>query len=499
MAHPNHALTNTRLFVPYEEKDDAKALGARWDANELTWYAPKGANLEDLSPWLNPRQPKHINMEEDFRRFLLSHEVIPKGPIIADGNWHRGTHASDKSGASSVSYKINIDGASGILKNFKTYELHHYRPDREFESLNAHEIAKIKARKQALAKAAVVKKASVADSCARFLNACPIAHGHAYLDKKGVGAHGLYLVPDARAFANDPNIVIANTPRDARQMRIEQAHLPAHDKKAILLRNSLVIPICGVDGAVQSLQTISQAKTQNYKMYLTGGQKTGGFHALGLLSDGKPILIAEGYATAATLHEAFKASVVCAFDSHNLPKVANAIAKNYPNSRLYIMADNDHQSALLHGTNAGLKAAKEAAELTGAAVIAPKFDKPQDGSDFNDVAAIYGVNAMRQQVSQQVKAARDLKEMQGPMAARVMPYAKHLPANLRAFVGEVVGKVEAGVLDDRQHYLEVHMRNTLKDCADAPHTIEAIFYDINSVLPDLIRPAPTKQEQDIDR
>jgi exodeoxyribonuclease VII large subunit len=40
------ATTRTDLNVPYAEKEDAKALGARWDPNRRVWYAPTGLDLD---------------------------------------------------------------------------------------------------------------------------------------------------------------------------------------------------------------------------------------------------------------------------------------------------------------------------------------------------------------------------------------------------------------------------------------------------------------------
>jgi exodeoxyribonuclease VII large subunit len=40
------------LTVPFAEKEDAKAKGARWDRESQTWYAPPGANLGLLKRWL---------------------------------------------------------------------------------------------------------------------------------------------------------------------------------------------------------------------------------------------------------------------------------------------------------------------------------------------------------------------------------------------------------------------------------------------------------------
>ncbi|SIN68264.1 Exodeoxyribonuclease VII large subunit [Singulisphaera sp. GP187] len=40
------------LRVPFVEKEDAKALGARWDSQKKLWYAPPGADLDHLKRWV---------------------------------------------------------------------------------------------------------------------------------------------------------------------------------------------------------------------------------------------------------------------------------------------------------------------------------------------------------------------------------------------------------------------------------------------------------------
>lgn len=42
----------TYLNVPFSEKDEAKALGARWDKNARKWYVPAGIPLEQFSKWI---------------------------------------------------------------------------------------------------------------------------------------------------------------------------------------------------------------------------------------------------------------------------------------------------------------------------------------------------------------------------------------------------------------------------------------------------------------
>jgi hypothetical protein len=40
------------LKVPYAEKDQAKALGARWDAKRKAWYVPDGTDAAPFAAWL---------------------------------------------------------------------------------------------------------------------------------------------------------------------------------------------------------------------------------------------------------------------------------------------------------------------------------------------------------------------------------------------------------------------------------------------------------------
>jgi len=40
------------LKVPYAEKDEAKALGARWNPTRKSWYVPDGVATEPFAKWL---------------------------------------------------------------------------------------------------------------------------------------------------------------------------------------------------------------------------------------------------------------------------------------------------------------------------------------------------------------------------------------------------------------------------------------------------------------
>src|SRR5690348_4105063 len=45
-------MSRVDLVVPYVEKEDAKALGARWDRDRKVWYAPPGLDPASFERWL---------------------------------------------------------------------------------------------------------------------------------------------------------------------------------------------------------------------------------------------------------------------------------------------------------------------------------------------------------------------------------------------------------------------------------------------------------------
>lgn len=55
---PQVATANTRLDVPYADKDAAKAAGAKFDITNRFWFAPVGADLAPLERWLNTTDEK---------------------------------------------------------------------------------------------------------------------------------------------------------------------------------------------------------------------------------------------------------------------------------------------------------------------------------------------------------------------------------------------------------------------------------------------------------
>jgi len=134
-------------------------------------------------------------------------------------------------------------------------------------------------------------------------------------------------------------------------------------------RGSIVAPVRRIDGALVGLQFIDAG---GGKKFLTGTPKRGAFHLIGEITAGVPFAIAEGYATAASIHMAmeFELPVVVAFDAGNLLHVAQALRAKYPDSKILICADNDAHTE----GNPGLTKATEAAQAVGALLWVPDFD-----------------------------------------------------------------------------------------------------------------------------
>jgi hypothetical protein len=53
------------LQVPFPEKDEAKRLGARWDAQLKRWYIPEGTDHTAFNKWL-PKPPSPPNIRAPF-------------------------------------------------------------------------------------------------------------------------------------------------------------------------------------------------------------------------------------------------------------------------------------------------------------------------------------------------------------------------------------------------------------------------------------------------
>ena len=155
----------------------------------------------------------------------------------------------------------------------------------------------------------------------------------------------------------------------------------------------LLVPLIDVADHLRNLQTIAPDGT---KRFLKGGIKRGMFAPLGTLSGANRAYLCEGYATGASIFEAYHEPVICALDAGNLLPVAQAIRTKCPALPIVVVADNDRATALKTGVNVGVVKAQAVAESVPLITVqVPHFDDdaPLELSDFNDAVNYYRAHA----------------------------------------------------------------------------------------------------------
>lgn len=164
---------------------------------------------------------------------------------------------------------------------------------------------------------------------------------HPYLAKKGIGVHGARATGDGR----------------------------------------LVVPLYDPDGTISSLQYIDH---QGGKLYHPGGQTGGKFWQIGTMDEPGTLYVAEGFATAATIHETTNRPVVVAYSASNLVPVTGTLRDMHGATQdIVIVADND-------SSGVGQRYAEQASAKYGARMVMPPIQG--DANDYaqagNDLASL---------------------------------------------------------------------------------------------------------------
>jgi len=179
---------------------------------------------------------------------------------------------------------------------------------------------------------------------------------------------------------------------------VDASHTYVRSKKitpygAKQLREQLIVKIQDIDGVHHSTQYVQPDGT---KVFQTGGRISGCFAAVtsGAKPNGStPLLICEGFATACSLHQATGYPAAAAMNAGNLLNVARAWREKYPRVRIVICADDDTETA----GNPGMTKATDAARAVGGMLAVPDFgpSRPDSATDFNDLFALVGSDALR--------------------------------------------------------------------------------------------------------
>ncbi|HCI5439016.1 TPA: toprim domain-containing protein [Enterobacter roggenkampii] len=146
----------------------------------------------------------------------------------------------------------------------------------------------------------------------------------------------------------------------------------------------VVVPLHDETGALVNLQLIN---SDGLKRTLKGGQVKGACHVIeGKKQAGKRLWIAEGYATALTVHHLTGETVMVALSSVNLLSLASLVRQKHPACQIVLAADRD-----LNGDGQS-KAAAAADACEGVVALPPVF------GDWNDAFMQNGEEATRKAI-----------------------------------------------------------------------------------------------------
>ncbi|HHY9437875.1 TPA: LPD7 domain-containing protein [Escherichia coli] len=369
----------TWLAVPPEETEAVKnavpPLNGRkavaWDPEKKLWYARAGTELSLLERWL-PR-PQELSMDDgdpvtEFAQVLENAGLVIQGLPQMDGAIHRVATRDDKKGAKSGAYKAYLDGRpAGWYRDYRSAD--DSPTNWVFSGGEQHDpLARLHLRAFAQqqrddnARKLQQQYNKQARYARSYINQLPQATEHEYLTRKGILAA--------------PGVRLNN-------------------------KNELVIPFSNSRGEIRSYQRIPVTGGKDARI-LKDSEKTGNWFTFGTPENGRPLLFAEGYATAASLHEATGLPVLMTVDAGNMIDVAENARQIWTDSPFVFCADNDHQRKI----NKGVSSAQKAAASTHGEVIIPAFteaEKAQGLTDFNDLDASRGRDAFQHVMNAQLK------------------------------------------------------------------------------------------------
>jgi putative DNA primase/helicase len=163
----------------------------------------------------------------------------------------------------------------------------------------------------------------------------------------------------------------------------------------------VLVPLRDATTLLWNLQRITPSKPANGgtdKLFLKGARKSGLWHLIGDLGTDPAgpavLLVAEGYATGASVHQATGRPVAVAFDAGNLTHVAKALHQAHPAALIVIAGDDDLETHARTGHNPGRDKATTAARAVAGLAVFPE-GLPAGASDFNDLHADAGLDAVR--------------------------------------------------------------------------------------------------------
>lgn len=307
--------------------------------------------MADLSkvlggPWAPPPEKLVAPPEAQLIDAMRAAGLQPPEEILMDGKIHRfksGTKGAPGHGDKPGWYLVFGDGIpAGRFGCWRAGMEVTWRADvgRKLTQTEEMSHAKRLAEAKALRDAALERQHQVASDTVEkiWTGAQAALPDHPYLAKKGIQTHGARATGDGR----------------------------------------LVLPLYDEDGTLATLQYIDH---EGGKLYHPGGQTGGKFWMVGSLDEPGTLFVAEGFATAATIHETTDRPVVVAYSASNLVPVTGTLREMYGATQdIVIVADHDQSGV-------GQRYAEQASAKYGARMVMPPIlgdanDYAQAGHDL---------------------------------------------------------------------------------------------------------------------
>ncbi|WP_241623186.1 primase-helicase zinc-binding domain-containing protein [Rosenbergiella australiborealis] len=253
-------------------------------------------------------------------------------------------------------------------------------------------------------------------------------------------------------------------------------------------RGDLIIPLHNMNGELVNVQLIN---AEGEKRTLKGGQVKAASHILGADKPAKRIWLAEGYATALTVHKLTGEQVWIAFSSANFLSLASCIKEKHPTLPLIIAADRDLNEV------GQQKAQKVADEFNAILALPPLF------GDWNDAyiesSAEKTKQALRQAILTQKQSPFEVMSSSEFTAmsvdAKATAIAEHYHNNLAIDEsGEILSRYEGGawkVITGNQFERDVVQLYQAIGASFSAGKISALISTLKLILPQ--QKAPSRQ------
>jgi len=287
-------------------------------------------------PWAAPLPPEPP--EKQLRAAIEQEGLAPPAEVILDGKIHRFDADKSPLGRGKRSKKTGWyvafgDGVpAGRFGCWKSGVDETWRADIGRQLSHAEEMIRAtaleRARKEREEAAKLHREVAENSIALIWGDTAPASKEHPYLLRKRVQPHGTRVTGDGR----------------------------------------LIVPMHDEFGELRSVQYID---ANGGKLYHSFGEAKGKSYLLGSNADGT-LYIAEGFATAATVHEVTGKQCLVSFSASNLVAVAQQARARWEERKIVLVADNDKKGI-------GRFYADQASSLINASVI-----MPPDIGDVND-------------------------------------------------------------------------------------------------------------------